>query len=115
MFWKKLFCKQKPESKDLTIFELRAELSFCTIAQVSYIAEDGLVKIARFFSDSWTKEVLSISGEVAELQFKAFVNPFNLTKNETLKLSVSVKGEVLLEKIFSIEKDSENSTWLELH
>lgn len=114
MIWNKLLGKTNKKDIEIRVFELSVVLSFRTVAQVSYKDENGNTKISRFFSDNWTKEVLSFVGNVQELRFKVFVHTPNLRKKESVKLSVSTGGETLISQTFTIDKGNDFAGWFEL-
>ncbi len=113
-FWNKLFAKKNNWQQTNVIFELKAELSFRTVAQVAYKDDNGNNKIIRFFNDSWKKEVVSLSGKLEDIGFKIFVHTPNLLKQESVTLSVTKDGEVLQENNFKINKGKNFAGWFEL-
>lgn len=114
VFWNKLFGSKNSDEKKLTIFLLRADLSFKTAAQVSFRNEYGDSKILRFFDDNWSKEILSFEENIASLNFKIFIHSPNLTKSESVNLSVSLNGEIIKTKDFTINKGNDYAGWFEL-
>ncbi len=114
MFWKKLNLKKKNNSDHIHSYILKVELSFKTVAQVSFKDQSGTLNIVRFFDSKWSKEILSYSEDPQDICFKFFAHSPNLLKEENLRLSIESKGETLLSQEFKISKDNEYTGWTEL-
>lgn len=112
--WNKLFVKNKNLKQQNIVFELKVELSFRTVVQVSYKDEYGNTKIIRFFNDKWTKEVLSLSDKPEDIAFKIFVHSPHLLKDENVKLSLASGGEIILVSDFKISKGKDYAGWFQL-
>jgi hypothetical protein len=111
MVWKKfMFCNKKG-IKNMNVFLLKVELSFKTVAQVSYKDEYGNTKIVRFLDKYWSREVTSLSGNPEDICFSFFAHSPNLIKDEDVQLSISLNGELLLSKGFIVDKDKEFAGW----
>jgi len=114
VFWNKLFGSKNGNEKRITIFLLEADLSFKTVAQVSFRDEYGDTKILRFFDEKWSKEVLSFEENIASLNFKIFIHSPNLTKPESVKLSISTDGELISSQDFVVSEKNDYAGWFEL-
>lgn len=112
--WNKFFVKKFNVQQNNIVFKLKAELSFRTVAQVAYKDENGNNKIIRFFNDTWTKEILSLSGKPEDIHFKIFVHSPKLLKNEKVTLSIASAGEIILANDFKIDKGKDYAGWFEL-
>ncbi|WP_291404393.1 hypothetical protein [Daejeonella sp.] len=102
----------KKDTKEISVFLLKVELTYKTVAQVSYKDEHGNVKIVRFFDNTWSREVLSFSDDFEDLSFKFFAHSPNLVKDERVKLTISLKGEIHLSQEFIVDKDKDFTGWL---
>lgn len=114
MFSLNLFKKNNKSVAGLDFFVLQAQLSFKTVAQVSYKDEHGNTRIIRFFNDTWSKEVLNITENIRDTNFKIFVYTPNLIKHEKVKLSVSRNNEVIKSADFKIDQKSNYAGWFQL-
>jgi hypothetical protein len=114
MFWKKFTFNKKKSIEGLNVFLLRAELSFKTVAQVSYKDEYANVKIVRFYDKSWSREIISFSENLEDICFKFFAHSPNLTRNESLEMRIEQNGEVLLSQVFRLDKNDDFTGWCEL-
>jgi hypothetical protein len=114
MFWKKFSFMFKKEPKDISVFLLKVELSYKAVAQVSYKDEHGNVKIVRFFDKTWSREILSYTDNLEDLSFKFFAHSPNLVKDERVKLSISLRGEILLSEEFFVDKDKDFTGWFSI-
>lgn len=114
MIWDKLLGKTAKKSTEIPVFVLSVALSFRTVAQVSYLDENGNTKIARFFSDSWRKEVINLQGNSQGLRFKIFVHTPNLIKKESVKLSIFKGDETIISQTFNLDTASNFAGWFEL-
>lgn len=108
------FLKRKNELENISVFLLKAEMSFKSVAQVSYKNENGDIKIVRFYGDYWSREILSYSSNLKEIDFKFFVHTPNIKKDEHVRLSIERYDKLLLSKEFIIDKDKEFSEWFTL-
>jgi len=114
MFWKKFSLLNTKETKEISVFLLKAEISFKTVAQVSYNDEYGNTKLVRFFDQFWTREVLSFSGNPDDICLKFSAHSPNLIKNESLRLSIVSNGQVLLNQEYSLDRNKNFTDWYEL-
>jgi hypothetical protein len=112
MFWKKFSFMSKKDPKEISVFLLKVELSYKTVAQVSYKDENGNVKIVRFFDNTWSREVLSYTDNFEDLSFKFFAHSPNLVKDERVQLSISLRGDILSSQEFIVDKDKDFTGWL---
>jgi hypothetical protein len=69
MFWNHFGFGNRKDSKNMCIFLLRVELSYKTVAQVSYKDEFNHVKIVRFQEDLWVREIRSFSDNPKDICF----------------------------------------------
>lgn len=111
MFWKKFSLRNQSDSKDMSVFLLKVELSFKTVAQVSYKDEYGNVKIVRFYDKFWVREVLSFSDNPKDLDFKFFAHSPNLRKDEKIIMSIDSENKVLVSQEFLVDKDNDFTGW----
>ena len=111
MFWNKFRLTSKSKSNDISVFLLKVEISFKTVAQVSYKDEYGNAKIVRFYDKLWLREVPSFSDDPKDLDFKFFAHSPNLKKNETIKMSIESGNTVLISQEFAINKDNDFTGW----
>jgi hypothetical protein len=114
MFWKKFSFNNRKPIKGINVLLLRAELSFKTVAHVSYKDEYGNKKIVRFYDKSWTHEILSFSDNPEDVCFNFFAHSPNLTRNENLEMSIEKDGKVLLSQVFVLDKEDDFTGWCEL-
>jgi hypothetical protein len=112
MIWKKFSFMSKKYTKEISIFLLKVELSYKTVAQVSYKDENGNVKIVRFFGNTWSKEVINYTDNFEDLSFKFFAHSPNLVKDEQVELSISLQGALLISQEFIVDKTKEFTGWL---
>lgn len=113
MFWKKFSLGKKYNSNNIGVFLLKAQLSFKTVAQVSYKDEYGNTKIVRFYDNSWSREVLSFSENPIDIDFKFFAHSPNLIHNEKVILSVISGDKVLINKEFVVFKNNDFTGWFQ--
>lgn len=111
MFWNKFRLTSKDKSKDLSIFLLKVEISFKTVAQVSYKDENGNAKIVRFYDKFWLREVISFSNNPKDLDFKFFAHSPNLKRDESIKMSIESGNSVLISQEFAINKENDFTGW----
>lgn len=114
MFWKKFNLSNTNECKDISVFLLKAEISFKTVGQVSYNDEYGNTKIVRFFDQYWTREVLSFSGNPDDICLKFSAYSTNLIKDEFVRLSIVSKGQALLDQRYNLDRNKNFTDWYEL-
>jgi hypothetical protein len=114
MFWKKFSLWDTKETKEISVFLLKAEISFKTVAQVSYNDEYGNNKIVRFFDQCWIREVLSFTGNPDDIGLKFSTHSPNLNKDEFVRLSIVSKGQVLLNHVYSLNSNKDFTDWYEL-
>jgi hypothetical protein len=115
MFWKKFSFMSKKDPKEISVFLLKVELSYKTVAQVSYKDGNGNVKIVRFFDNNWSREIPSYTDNLEDLSFKFFAHSPNLVKDERVQLSISLKGEILISQEFIVNKDKDFTGWLSIY
>jgi hypothetical protein len=114
MFWKNFSLGNTKEAKEISVFLLKAEISFKTVSQVSYKDEFGNNKIVRFYDKIWVREVTSFSNDPKSINFKFFAHSPNLKKPETVTLSISLNGEVVLSQVFELNMKNEFTGWTRL-
>jgi hypothetical protein len=114
MFWNIFSSGNKKEPQEISVFLLEATISFKTVAQVSYNDEYGNTKIVRFFDQHWAREVISFSNDPKQINFKFFAHSPNLKKPESVSLSISLNGEVVLSQVFELSIKNEFTGWTRL-
>jgi hypothetical protein len=113
MFWKKISFRSSYNSKSISIFTLKVELSFKTVAQVSYKDEYGNAKIVRFYDKIWIREVLSFTEDPKAIDFKFFAHSPNLKRDEGVILSVHSNNQLVISKEFIVDKNNDFTGWCE--
>lgn len=106
--------KSSKNATDMSVFLLKAELSFKAVAQVSYKNENGEIKIARFYGEKWSREILKYSNNLEDIHFKFFVHTPNIKLDESVKLSIEFNNKVLLSQKFKIEVGRDFAGWFSL-
>ena len=108
------FKSKKEKATNISVFLLKAELSFQTIAQVSYINEKGQVKIVRFNGDSWKREIPNCTNNLEDINLKLFVHRPNNSSEESVKLSIEYREKVIISQKFIIKKNKDFAGWFKL-
>lgn len=106
--------KSKKRESNIGAYLLKIELSFRSVAQVSYKNEKGHVKIVRFYGNFWSKEISKYSNNIEDINFKLFMHCPNITNDESVKLSVEFQEKVLISQKFKIEKNKDFAGWFAL-
>jgi hypothetical protein len=115
MFWNNFGFGYKTDSKNISVFLLRVELSYKTLAQVSYKDEYNHVKIVRFQEDLWVREILSFSDNPNDICFKFFAHSANLQRDEHVKMTIEKSGEIVLSQDFIIKMDHDFTGWYHMN
>lgn len=109
----KLFAN-RPASEVQNKLSLKVDLSFIANGQVSYKDENGYLKIKKFRSKLWETNFLKSESNYSPIELKVFVYSPNLVKDEELSLSISLDGELVEQKSFTVPMDKEHAGWFNL-
>jgi hypothetical protein len=114
MFWKNISLGGNNKNQGVSVFLLEVNVSFKTVAQVSFKDENGNAKIVRFYDKYWSREVSTYTGDPNDVDFKFFAHSPNLKQEENVRLSISLNGEIVLSQNFVLNKDDEFTGWTRL-
>jgi hypothetical protein len=94
----------------------RVELNFRLLALAMYTDENKGDRIARFYSNSWYKEVLVSLDANNTLKLKTFINTacLNLSEPGLVRLLIAIDDKTVAERSFEVVKAAEHSGWYEI-
>lgn len=93
---------------------LKVEFGFVANAQVSYRDESGYLRIKRFCSNMWEMNLMKVKSRSFLAEMKVFVYTPGLKKNEEVKLSLSIDGQLIEEKVYPIYMEHDYAGWFAL-
>lgn len=92
----------------------KIEMNFRTLTLAMYKDSQNNNRIARFYSNTWEKQISTEIVEESPIRLKTFINTSTLIQSGQLKMCIIIDDEIVSEKTFILNKGDQFSGWLEL-